>query len=93
MDSVLSVCLRGDTTAVELLNRNTGAKRDERWVVSPHGDVMDAASGRMVMDSLEAERFSYRAMLDRQRALVAKMTDLAQKAGEPVPPDPNCHEG
>lgn len=92
-DSVLSVCLRGDTTAVELLNRNSGAKRHEQWIISPHGDVIDVTSGRTVMDSLEAERFDYRSMIDQQRTLVAKMTDLAKKAGEPVPADPNCHEG
>ena len=93
VDSVLSVCLRGDTTAVELLNRSSGAKRHERWIISPHGDVIDVESGETVMDSLEAVRFDYRSMIDQQRALVAKMTDLAAKAGEPVPPDPNCHEG
>ena len=93
VDSVLSVCLRGDTTAVELLNRDSGVKRHERWIISPHGDVIDLASGETVMDSLEAERFNYRLMIDQQRALVAKMTELATKAGEPVPPDPNCHEG
>lgn len=92
-DSVVSVCLHGDTTAIQLLNRGTGSRRDERWVVSPRGDVVDVASGRVVMDSLEADRFSYRAMIDQQRALVEKMTALAKEAGQPVPPDPNCHEG
>ena len=93
VDSVVSVCLHGDTTAVVLLNRNSGVRRHERWIISTRGDVVDVASGQTVLDSLEAARFDYRSMIEQQRALVTRMTELATKAGEPVPPDPNCHEG
>lgn len=66
-DSVLALCTRGDTTVLQLRNRNTGIVRNERWLLTGQGSVVDVTSGRLVMDSAEVSRVKYRDILAQQR--------------------------
>lgn len=89
-DSVVSMCLRGDTTALLLADRKTGRTRTERWIQDRHGRVVDLVTGRTVMDSAEASRLQYGSLLRQQRELEARTADLARRTGATLPVEQAC---